>query len=169
MRLGKEAITDEQIERQINVAVTILGQFETVKNGPLFILQALIHTVDGRIESHVPKFLDWVLKAMKMEATDAMGNRIAIGMVSDLGIALKGPAIAPHLTQIMPNLYAIIREDRFDIQAKVLAIQAFGDICLTSGFDGLQPYSTDTQTVLKEVGVASLADATNDREAARSE
>jgi len=68
----------------IDLAVNIFMQFGKVMNGGLFILNGIIATVEARITPFLPKFIQYLICAMKMENCDAMGTRVACGLISDL-------------------------------------------------------------------------------------
>ena len=53
-------------------------------SGGIFILQGLVATVDNRIAPHVASFMDYLTCSMRMENCDAMGTRLACGVISDL-------------------------------------------------------------------------------------
>ena len=53
-------------------------------SGGLFIIHGLIATVESRIAPHVPAFMDYLVCSMRMENCDAMGTRLACGLISDL-------------------------------------------------------------------------------------
>lgn len=68
----------------VQLAVENFQQFSKVTSGGLFILHGLIATVDSRILPYVPTFIEYIICALKMENCDAMGTRVACGIVSDL-------------------------------------------------------------------------------------
>lgn len=72
------------LEMLVDLAIKTCQQFGKVMNGGLFILHGLICTVDERITPLVPKFIEYLICGLKMENCDAMGTRVACGLISDL-------------------------------------------------------------------------------------
>ena len=68
-----------------------------------------------------------------MENSDAMGTRVACGLISDLANSI-GADIVQWLPQIMECLLRVLGDNSYDSDAKLVAIIAFGDMTLASGF-----------------------------------
>ena len=101
-------------------------------NGALYIIHALIVAVETRIAAHLPRFMQYLLCSMKMENCDAMGTRVACGMISDLANTME-EGITQWLPQIMECLLRILMDNSFDSEVKLIAIIAFGDVSLAAG------------------------------------
>lgn len=101
-------------------------------NGALFIMHALIVAVETRISAHLSRFMEYLICSMKMENCDAMGTRVACGMISDLANTME-ESIIQWLPQIMDCLLRILVDNNFESEAKLNAIIAFGDVSLAVG------------------------------------
>ena len=107
--------------------------------GGLFIIHGLIATVEGRIAPLVPTFMDYLTCSMRMENSDAMGTRLACGLISDLANSI-GADIVQWLPQIMDCLLRVLIDNAFDSDAKLVAIIAFGDVTLAAGSENFLKY-----------------------------
>ena len=114
-------------------------------NGALYIIHALIVTVETRITPHISSFMEYIICSMKMENCDAMGTRVACGMISDLSNTIE-EGINQWLPQIMECLLRILVDNSFDSEAKLIAIIAFGDVSLAAGASNFLRYFSEIQT-----------------------
>ena len=101
-------------------------------NGGIFIIHALIVTVETRIVAHLSRFMEYLICSMKMENCDAMGTRVACGLISDLA-NIMDEGINQWLPQIMECLLRILVDNSFESEVKLNAIIAFGDVSLAAG------------------------------------
>ena len=127
----------------VELAVQNFQQFSKVTTGGLFILNGLIATVDNRIQPYVPNFIEYIVCAMKMENCDAMGTRVACGIISDLANSI-GDGIIQWLPAIVAALQRILESNDFDSEVKLIAIIAFGDVCLAAGPHNYLQYLPET-------------------------
>ena len=155
VRLGDQGVTDPVLEHLVALAVSTFRQLGKVTSGGLFILHGLTVTVGDRIAPHMASFMDYVLCALKMTDCDAMGTRVACGLVSDLANSL-GDSINPSMPSIVPPLLAVLEDNTFDSEVKLIAIIAFGDICLAAGPRNFQQYLPQTQQSLAQACSLSL-------------
>ena len=107
-------------------------------------MHGLIVTVEKRILPHLPSFIEFIVCALQMENCDAMGTRLACGLISDLANAVEAN-LAQWMPQIVNSLLRILEDDAFDSEAKLIAIIAFGDICLAAGPRDFLQYLPQTQ------------------------
>ena len=84
VRMGNGAITEPMLEAFVDQAVLVFQRSQRVTSGGMFILHGLIATVENRILPYIPKFIDYISCALKMESCDDMSTRLAAGLISDL-------------------------------------------------------------------------------------
>ena len=77
-------IKDEMSESIVNLCLAMFQTFGRVTVGGLLILNGLINAIGGDICKYLDSVISFVTMAISMEHTDAMGQRLAIGFISDV-------------------------------------------------------------------------------------
>jgi len=111
----------------------------------------------------MPKFINFLFVALKMESCDEMATRLAAGLMSDLANATQ-EHIIQHLPNIFPQLQAILTDANFDSEAKLVTIIAVGDLVLAAGPSHFFQYLQATQTSFFSASQLSLSQGTSPEE-----
>lgn len=90
-----------------------------------------------------------------MTGDDDECTRIACGLVSDLASALK-QNISRYLTDFVPPLISILKDQNQDRNAKLQAIVALGDLAMNAGEDFTNQYLNDVLRILESAAKQSL-------------
>ena len=100
--------------------------------------------------------MPYLLISMKMENCDALSNRMAIGLISDLSNSI-GSGIMPWMNDLLQLLQNIMIDNSFDSEAKLVAIIAFGDLSLAAGAQNYMQYLQETIVSFTSASQISLS------------
>lgn len=73
-----------------------------------------------------------MISAINFENTDEMGCRIACGLISDISNNCPVTCWGGQLEQLVHCLIAVLTNENYEPEAKLVAIVALGDLCLTA-------------------------------------
>lgn len=129
VNMGSSVIDDNLLDNVIRFVIHMFSREERVLNGGLFIINGLCSAVESRITQYWQMVEQFVLHACGRQATDDLGVRMALGLISDFANNMQG-AIAPSLPRIVPVLQNALSDSNYKIDEKVRAIIALGDLNL---------------------------------------
>lgn len=129
VNMGSNRIDDSMLEQIVQFVVFIFSEEKRVLNGGLFIVNGLVSAVEGRIAPFWKNLENYILHACTKQATDDLGVRMALGLISDFANNMQAN-IAPSLPQIVPVLQNVFNDISYESDAKLRAIVALGDLNL---------------------------------------
>ena len=144
-------LDDETAGNIVKLLIMIFQSLKRVTENGLIALSGLINGFGERL--NVNEFGLYIVWALQGDDDECV--RLACGLVSDLAGALR-EGISRYLTDFVPHLLKILRDQNQDRKSKLHAIIALGDLSMNSGEIFSQQYLPEVLKLLESAAQQSL-------------
>lgn len=129
----------------MNLVKALFEQNQKVIHGGLLIIHALIYVNEGAIEQYIEFIGPSIVSSVK-NTEDENCVRFSCGLISDLSNYLE-KNMSKYANEFILCLNEVLKSSEFQVDTKINALIAVGDICLATE-ENFQQYLDDTMSSL---------------------
>lgn len=163
--MGTNNIDDRYIENVVQLVQFMFEQHKKVLTAGLLMYHGLILAVECRLKPLIINIITNLITAIKLDFqfTDEFSMRHACGLISDISTCLP-EVISQASETIVPLLKDILTTNQVNIEVKLHAIIAIGDVCLASDGGSNFPLLQSVMESLNAAAQKSLNKGANEEE-----